>query len=317
MKTIRAYAKQLISVVLSFSLLFSVYDFKVDNSALCAHGICTTYMIQPSESIWNSIRAGLTLDHQVNSPRVQAEIKILLANKAKLYAILKSSAPYIYFIHQETKARKLPAEIALIPVIESEFNPNDHSRMGATGLWQLMRPTAKFLGVTIKANYDGRRSVIYSTKAALIYFTDLQKNFKGNWYLTIGAYNSGQGRIQSAVRRTGTSNFWSLKLPKETKIYVPKLLAVAEIIKNPQKYGVVLPAIPNRPYFAELKLKKSLTLTSLSKLTGTDLVTLKALNPDYRPTSALPDKKGIYTLLVPVQNLALIKNKLSGSIILA
>jgi membrane-bound lytic murein transglycosylase D len=148
--------------------------------------------------------------------------------------------------------RNLPSELALIPFIESEFNSNNRSKKGAAGLWQLMKETAHLFGVKIKSGYDGRRNLIVSTKAALTYFEDLGNNFKGNWYLAIAAYNSGQFRVESAVRRAGSHNFWDLKkLPRETKEYVPKLLAVAEIVQNPEKYGVHLPQVNNEPRFTQ------------------------------------------------------------------
>src|SRR5262249_50075837 len=149
----------------------------------------------------------------------------ILADQEHFYKILKSAVPYIYYIHKQTQASGLPAELALIPFIESEFNPNDLSNKGALGLWQLMSGTARDLGVKIRSGYDGRRNVITSTNAALAYFKDLGKLFKGNWYLAIAAYNCGEGRVQSSIKRTGHRNFWELPLPQETKYYVPRLLA--------------------------------------------------------------------------------------------
>ncbi|HVY53613.1 MAG TPA: transglycosylase SLT domain-containing protein [Gammaproteobacteria bacterium] len=262
------------------------------------------YQYSPAESagsIWNSIRAGLKLNHQADSARVQAEIQKILADKDKLYSILERSAPYIYFIHQETQIRSWPAEIALIPIIESEFNPNDRSKKGASGLWQLMPETARELGITVKSNYDGRRNVVSSTKAALNYFNDLKNSFKGNWYLAISAYNCGPGALASAIRRNGSSDFWNLSLPAETRVYLPRLLAVAAIIKNPEKYGVQLPPIKNKPYFAELAITKPVSLDNVSKSTGVDLNVLNSLNPDYRQKIIIPNKNGTYTLLVPVK----------------
>jgi len=202
----------------------------------------------------------------------------------------------------QTKARNLPAEITLIPVIESEFNPNDHSKKGALGLWQLMRQTAYELGVKVKAGYDGRRNVIASTQAALAYFSDLGNLFKGNWYLAIAAYNCGQGKVQSAIRRTGHDNFWKLPLPKETKLYVPRLLAVAEIVKNPAKYGVQLPPISNQPYFTQQQIDKPVSLKKAAESLNIDVKTLSQLNPDYSHGS-IP-KTETFTLLVPINRAA-------------
>ena len=266
-----------------------------------------------AENIWSSIRRGFQLDHMANSTRVKAEIRKLLADEKKLVSILQASAPYLYFIHKQTQARGLPSELALIPVIESEFNPNDHSNKGATGLWQLMPATAKGLGINVKGSYDGRRNVVASTKAALAYFNDLGALFNGNWYLAIAAYNCGQMKVVSLKRRTGQSSYWNLPLPKETKLYVPKLLAVAAIIKDPKKYGVELPPITNQPYFTELKVKKAVSLSKVAKSSGINIKTLNTLNPDYK-NGVLPHK-GAYTLLVPANKASSVKSDLSGSII--
>lgn len=260
-------------------------------------------------TIWSSIRSEFKLDHQAQTAQVQAEIHKLLADQNKLYSILKAAAPYIYFIHQQTEARGLPSELALIPVIESEFNPNDHSTKGATGLWQLMPQTARELGIKVHGNYDGRRDVVASTKAALAYFNDLGNFFKGNWYLAIAAYDCGQGKVQSAERRTGTDDFWKLPLPQETKQYVPKLLAVAAIVNNPKKYGVTLPAVTNKPYFTQLTVKKPVSLAKVAKKSGIDVKTLHTLNPDYN--HGIIPKKGTYTVLMPVAKAPIMTAQLS------
>lgn len=308
-------SKYLISILLSFSFLFSLYGYSVDDTSFCSLRSCEALIIQPVESIWSNIGSKLTLDHKVQSARVQAEIRKFLADKKKLYSILQSSAPYIYFIHQKTLANNLPSEIALIPVIESEFNPNDRSKRGASGLWQLMPVTATELGVKVRSNYDGRRNVVSSTEAALAYLNDLKKDFHGNWDLAISAYNCGQGKIKSAIHRTGSSNFWNLKLPAETKVYLPKLLAIAEIIKNPGKYGMKLPPINNKPYFIQLEMNKPVNLAKIAKSTGANIETLHVLNPDYRHESALPNKHGAYTLLVPVKDAAAMRSKLANTVI--
>ncbi|MBA2654107.1 MAG: transglycosylase SLT domain-containing protein [Gammaproteobacteria bacterium] len=259
-----------------------------------------------SDDLWRNIVGGFKIDHREESQQVKLEIKRLLADEGKLYSILKASAPYIYFIHQQSKAKGLPSELALIPVIESEYNPNGLSKKGASGLWQLMTGTAHELGVKVKSGYDGRRNVVASTKAALAYFKDLGINFKDNWYLAIAAYNCGQGRVESVERRTGSHNFWNLPLPKETKYYVPRLLAVAAIIENPEKYGIKLPHIDNHPYFAEVKVKKSVNLKQVAKMSGISIQALKKLNPDYKNDTVI--KKNLSSLLVPIEKVAIVKS---------
>lgn len=254
------------------------------------------------ETVWSNLSRELNLDHQAQSARVQAEIRKLLAEPGKFYQILQSATPYIYFIHAQTQARGLPAELALIPVIESEFNPNDRSKKGATGLWQLMPTTAHELGVKVQSGYDGRRNVVASTRAALAYFKDLGNYFNGNWYLAIAAYNAGQMRIHSAMRRTGSSTFWNLPVPLETKYYVPRLLAVAAIVKNPEKYGVRLPVVSNKPFFTEVKVQKTVELAQVAKSSGVSIKTLESLNPDFK--KEVTPRKGNGTMLVPVEHVA-------------
>jgi membrane-bound lytic murein transglycosylase D len=268
-----------------------------------------------NDSLWSSISRDLKLDHKTQSSRVQAEIHKILADQGKLNEILNAAAPYLYFIHEETKARGLPAELALIPIIESEFNPNDHSNKGATGLWQLMPQTANELGVKVKSGYDGRRNVVASTKAALAYFNDLGNLFKGDWYLAIAAYNCGQVKVASTERRTGVHNFWNLPLPQETKYYVPKLLAIAAIIKNPEKYGIQLPNISNKPYFAELKVKKSVNLIQVAKSSGISFETLDTLNPDNRNGKVPAIKDNYATVLVPVNKVPAVQAQLEDSVV--
>jgi len=249
-------------------------------------------------TVWDNMSSQFVLDHQEQNSQVQVEIRSLLADQQKLHQILQSAAPYIYYIYQQTQARGLPAEIALIPFIESEFNPNNISNKGALGLWQLMSGTAHELGLKSKPGYDPRRNVVDSTRAALAYFKDLGNDFNGNWYLAIAAYNCGQGKVESEEHKTGSQNFWQLPLPKETKVYVPKLLAIAAIIQNPQKYGVQLPPVYNQPFFTQVKTEKSVNLSSLAKSTGINIQVLDKLNPDYKHGSV--PKNGAYSVLIPV-----------------
>lgn len=312
------YGKQTVVTDLNPAEIVVPAEVKIEKSESTNNSIraveSAVESIESIESIWNSLSSEFKLDHRTQSTQVKAEIRKLLADQEKFHQILKAASPYIYFIHKQTQARGLPAEMALIPVIESEFNPNDRSNKGATGLWQLMQGTARELGIKVISGYDGRRNVIASTKAALAYLNDLGNYFKGNWYLALAAYNAGQVRINKAMRTTGSNSFWNLPLPKETKYYVPKLLAVAAIVKNPEKYGVKLPAITNEPYFAELKLKKAVSLEKVSKSSGISIEALRILNPDYKQGVVVP-KNGVYTLLVPIKKESAVKSQLSGSLI--
>lgn len=309
MQLLMNISKFLLLAVLSWSLLitwngsnFNVTDFDFGYTEDITKA-------QSADTVWNTISSEFKLDHQAQSARVQAEIRKLLADQDSFYQILKAAAPYIYYIHQQIQARGLPAELALIPFVESEFNPNDKSKKGATGLWQLMSGTAHELGVKVKSGYDGRRNVVASTKAALAYFKDLGVFFNGNWYLAIAAYNCGQGKIQSAMRRSGSKSYWNLSLPVETKLYVPRLLAVAAIIANPGKYGVKLPEINNAPYFTELQPQKTVNLAQVAKSSGVSLETLNKLNPDFNKQKVVTKAN---TLLVPVEKASSVKATISA-----
>ncbi len=311
MQSIITRSKYVLFAVLSCSLIIALYGTNFQVTDVVPNVV---YIQPPVENIWSSMGHDLKLDHKVQTSQVQAEIRKLLADRAKLYSILQAAAPYIYFIRSQTQARGLPAELALIPVIESEFNPNDHSKKGATGLWQLMPQTAHELGVKVKSSYDGRRNVVASTKAALAYFNDLGNTFNGNWYLAIAAYNCGQVKVEHTEKRTGIHNFWGLPLPKETQYYVPKLLAVADIIKNPEKYGMQLPPVTDKPYFAELKVNKSVNLAKVAKSSGISIETLDKLNPDYKNGKVEPTKGAHNTLLVPIKNAPSVASHLAGSV---
>jgi membrane-bound lytic murein transglycosylase D len=314
MQILSSISKYLILALISCSLLLITWN-SVTIESLGLGFIYTTEMTttdakDAKNSIWNSMRAEFTLDHRTQTAQVQREIRRLVADQDHLYQILKAAGPYMYFIYKKTQAKGLPIELALIPFVESEFNPNDRSSKGATGLWQLMSPTAKDLGVKVKSGYDGRLNVIASTNAALAFFNDLGNTFKGNWELAIAAYNCGPGCVQSAKRRSGSDNFWKLPLPQETKYYVPRLLAVAEIIEHPKKYGVELPPISNEPYFQEVKVEKPTSLEKVAKTSGIDIKTLKKLNPDAKHETPV-QKNGESKLLVPVKQAPAVTQKIA------
>lgn len=311
MEMITNLSKYLLLAVLSsiFLITWNSINQNNDASQSMAFGQMSRYY-SPAQvsSIWRNMSREFKIDHKTQSRQVQAEIRKLLSNQKNFNEILQAATPYIYFIYQQTQAYGLPAEIALIPFIESEYNPNDHSNKGALGLWQLMPGTARGLGVRVRGGYDGRKNIIDSTDAALTYFRDLGNLFHGNWYLAIAAYNSGEGKVLSAKRRIGSSDFFKMSLPRETQLYVPKLLAVAEIVENPEKYGVKLPQVSNEPYFTKVEIKKPVTLDKVAKTSGIPIKTLRKLNPDVKPgTPTTAKKDGTHALLVPVTKVASVK----------
>ena len=198
----------------------------------------------------------------------------------------------------------MPAEIALMPMVESNYNPFLFSSQGATGLWQIMPRTSQYLGLNQDWWFDARRSVRHSTSAALTYLTRLNRIFNGNWLLAFAAYDSGEGTIGRSIKKSHQqkqkANFWALSVPKETRLYIPRLLALAEIIKNPHRYHVRLPPIPHAPYFEEVHVGSQIDLNHAAKLAGISYSDLIKLNPEYNRWATPP--KHAPKLLIPKEN---------------
>jgi membrane-bound lytic murein transglycosylase D len=256
-------------------------------------------------SLWDVIRAGFTMNHYYNSPRVQYFVQMYAKNPALILAITTQAKPYLYTIVQDIQQKNLPTELALLPIVESGFRPYARSYCGALGVWQLMRQTAKRFGLTTD-NYwfNSRMSVAESTNAALDYLKYLYNYFNGDWLLAIAAYNAGEGTIQNAVARNQNLglplDYWSLRLPYATENYVPQFLALAIIVNNPAKYGVVLPDIQNTPLVASAKIPKQMSLSQAAKFAGMNESELKVLNPGFVHGVTPPVSRGHYTLNLPI-----------------
>ncbi|HEV2613335.1 MAG TPA: LysM peptidoglycan-binding domain-containing protein [Gammaproteobacteria bacterium] len=248
----------------------------------------------------------------MNNPDVQVQLNWFMHNQAYLDRTARRAAPYMYYIYQQVKARHLPSELVLLPIIESAYNPFVSSSAGAAGLWQLEPGTARNFGVRQDWWYDGRRDINASTKAALDYFTYLHNLFNGNWLLAIASYDTGEGNVEAAVRhnaRLGLStDFWSLPVAAETKSYVPRLLALAIIVGDPAKYHVTLPPISNSPYLGEVEVSSQLTLEKAASLAGVSLGELKTLNPGYRRNTLDPNRP--YKILLPLDRVNFFRENL-------
>ena len=189
--------------------------------------------------LWQLTRTNLKFNKSHTRARVKAEITSYNRYPPHMTAVTKQASPYYYYVLKEVLARGLPSEVALIPVIESLYDPNAYSYGKASGIWQIIPSTAKYLGLKMNNWYDGRRDLIHSTATALDYLERLNKRFKGDWMLTFAAYNGGGGTVSKAMRinreKGLPTDYWSLKLPRETTRYVPKILAVAALVKSPKK----------------------------------------------------------------------------------
>ena len=206
--------------------------------------------------------------------------------------------------HRRWEARGMPLEFALFPVVESAYEPFAYSPSRAAGLWQFSPGTGARFGLKRDWWYDGRRDVVESTRAALDYLQALHDQFDGDWLLAIAAYNVGENNVQRELdfnRAHGKpTDFWHLRLPAETRAYVPKLLALKRLMAEPERYGLEFAAIPNEPYFAVIDTGSQIDLTIAAKLAGTSYDELIALNPGYNRWAT--DPEGPHRMLVPIDN---------------
>ena len=276
------------------SFLFCIFTFL---------GLSKGAIAYTPPDVWDVLRAQLSMNHEITRPEVQEQIRWLAAHPSYLEKVSRQSEPYIYHILAQIRKRKLPGELALIPMIESAYDPFAYSGAGAAGLWQLMPRTGSDLGLKQDWWFDGRRSVGPSTDAALNYLVYLHKFFSGNWILAIAAYDSGEGTIARSIKantRPGHAvDLWSLPIPQETRVYVPRLLALAEVIKNPARYKIELPNIPYLPYFAEVNIGSQIDLNHAARLAGISYKELIKLNPGYNHWTTAPYKP--FRLLIPTE----------------
>ncbi|CAM2995183.1 membrane-bound lytic murein transglycosylase D [Legionella steigerwaltii] len=264
-------------------------------------GITNGSLTHAAPDAWDVLRGEFALNHEASRAEVQEQIRWLIAHPGYLHKVCRQSEPYIYHIIDEVKKRRLPGELALLPMIESAFDPFAYSGAGAAGLWQLMPRTGAGLGLKQDWWFDARRSIRSSTDAALSYLIYLNKFFNGNWTLAIAAYDAGEGTIDRAIKATGgrSVSFWELSLPKETQIYVPRLLALAEIIRDPGRYKLILPEIPYLPYFEEVSIGSPIDLNHAAKMAGISYKELIKLNPGFNRWTTDPHKP--IKLLIPAE----------------
>jgi membrane-bound lytic murein transglycosylase D len=252
------------------------------------------------KDLWARLRAGFRFQG-IKHPRINREIKRLVRHPQSFEALVQRSTAYLYYIVEQVEERGLPGEVALLPAVESGFQPYAYSSNGAAGLWQFMPATGRMLGLKQDRVYDGRRDVAGSTEAALHYLTRLHDRLDSNWLYALAAYNCGIGTVEKALRKAErhgrSTSYWKLDLPGETDAYVPRLLAMAHIVANPQEFGVELPELPNEPYFETAEVDGALDLKLAAELAHMPLEELLALNPGYRSGTTLA--KGSSPLLLP------------------
>ncbi|WP_312629354.1 murein transglycosylase D [Scandinavium sp.] len=233
------------------------------------------------KDLWAFIGGELKMGIPDNG-RIREQKQKYLRNKSYLHDVTLRAEPYMYWIAGQVKKRNMPMELVLLPIVESAFDPHATSGANAAGIWQIIPSTGRNYGLKQTRAYDARRDVVASTTAALDMMQRLNKMFDGDWLLTVAAYNSGEGRVMKAVKanrsRGKPTDFWSLSLPQETKIYVPKMLALSDILKNSKRYGVQLPTADESRALARVRLDNPVDVKQVADMAGISVTRLKAFN---------------------------------------
>src|SRR5471030_2828812 len=262
--------------------------------------------------LWNFISDELKMQIPDNA-RVREQKKRFLRNKSYLHDVTLRAEPYMYWIVEQIKQRKMPMELVLLPIVESAFDPKATSASNAAGLWQIVPTTGRNYGLKQNQWYDGRRDVVASTTAALDMMQRLNRIFNGDWLLTVAAYNSGEGRVMQAVKTNKAkgkpTDFWSLSLPRETSIYVPKMLALSDILKNSKKYGISLPTPSKDRALARVEIGQQMQLTQAAEMAGMSLTKLKSFNTGYKQNVTAPN--GPHYIVLPTAHAAQLKDSLA------
>lgn len=272
---------------------------------------------QPSaygSSLWPTLTDHFAIHKDFYQPETRQQIGYFLHNRAYIYQLTKNAQPYLYYIYSQTRKNHIPAELALLPMIESNYQPFTVSRVGAVGLWQLMPGTAAGYGVPMNWWFDGRRDIPASTKMALGYLLYLHQELH-DWLLAIAAYNAGEGTILNAIHYNQAhhrpTDFWSLPLPRQTQRYVPRLLALAYIIEHADYYHVPLAPIANYPTFSTVVISKQMNLNKIASLAQTSLSTVRTYNPGFRRFATPPNQP--FNIEIPIQKVATFKSALVKS----
>ena len=264
--------------------------------------------------LWKRIGSGLTLTRNISEKTTASKLAWFTRNQAYLDRVSTRAKPYLYYIVEELEKRNMPLDLALLPIVESAYNPFAYSPSRASGIWQFIPGTGKKYGLTQNWWYDGRRDIVTATDAALNYLQKLHQEFNGDWLLALAAYNSGEGNVGKAIRRNKKAgkptDFFSLRLPRETRGYVPSLLAVAEIVSNPGKYKITLKPIANTRYFKQVDINSQIDLATAAELSELSIEELYTLNPGFNRWAT--DPKGPHLLLIPVDKASEFENKLAS-----
>jgi membrane-bound lytic murein transglycosylase D len=264
--------------------------------------------------LWQRIGEGFSFALEHEHSTVSEAIDYYAGNEDFMQQVAERARPFLFLILEEIEARGLPTELALLPIVESAYNPNAVSRQNAVGLWQFMATTATGMGLTDDWWYDARRDPLASTTAALDYLEVLHELFNNDWLLALAAYNLGQGNLQRAIKRNEEAglptDFWSLQLPAETTRHVPRVLALAHLISDPERHGLHLTPIPNQPYLAVIDAEVQVNLATVAEMAGLQPELVYRLNPGYRQWATHPD--GPHMIALPMEYAERFQNGLAS-----
>jgi membrane-bound lytic murein transglycosylase D len=267
----------------------------LDGLTLETHGPAEPY------DLLTKLRFGFSLDREDNK-RIAMERDWFVRHPDYLDRVFTRAQRYLPYITAELERRGLPLELALLPIVESAYDPFAYSHGRAAGLWQMIPGTARRFGIKQNWWYDGRRDIVDSTRAALDYLEYLYEFNEGDWLNAVASYNSGEGNVRKAVRRNRSAgkpdDFWNLRLSRETSTYVPKLLALVDIVRNPEVYNLTLPSVPDEAQFVVADIGSQLDLALAAELAGVDVDTVYTYNPGYNRWST--DPAGPHRLVLPV-----------------
>ncbi len=256
------------------------------------------------DDLWARIRHGFEMEH-VDNDRVARELAYYSRHGLYMDRVAERATPYLYHIVSELEKRGLPTELALLPVVESAFQPFAYSHGRAAGIWQFIPGTGRHYGLRQSWWYDGRRDVIASTEAALTYLERLNSMFDGDWELALAAYNAGEGTVMRAIRRNAQqgkpTDYWNLPLPAETRQYVPRLLAIRALVDDPHAHGLELTSIPDEPYLGVVDVGSQIDLALAADLAELELDELYRLNPGYNRWAT--DPEGPHRLALPLDRI--------------
>src|SRR5687768_10502053 len=271
-----------------------------------------TNISAPPIDLWERIRNGFSMA-ELDNEEVRNNEDFYASQPEHMKRIVERGKRYLFHIVEEVERRGMPAEIALLPIIESAFNPRAYSRRHASGLWQFIPSTGKNYGLKQNWWYDERKDIIAATSAALDYLQNLHRMF-GDWELVLASYNWGEGAVERSLVKNRSNglpaDFRNISLPPETQNYVPRLIAIKNIISNPAAFGIELESVPNEPYFETVPATRHIDIKLAAKLAGISVDEFKALNPAHNRPVINTD--GSRTLLFPADKVEIFSENLKN-----